>query len=57
MVKIQEAERQIVTHYEVYDVRPNDCDLLLPQARYACRTLGPDAASRDRRCGIFLPAQ
>ena len=30
MVKIQEAERQIVTHYEVYDERPNDSDLLLP---------------------------
>ena len=30
MVKIQEAEQQIVTHYEVYDERPNDCDLLLP---------------------------
>jgi transposase, IS5 family len=30
MVKIQEAEAQIVTHYEVYGERPNDCDLLLP---------------------------
>ena len=30
MVKIQEAEAQIVTHYEVYDTRPSDCDLLLP---------------------------
>ncbi|MGQ0836744.1 MAG: ISNCY family transposase [Gammaproteobacteria bacterium] len=30
MVKIQEAERQIVTQYAVYDERPNDCDLLLP---------------------------
>jgi IS5 family transposase len=30
MVKIQEAEQQIVTHYEVYDERPNDSDLLLP---------------------------
>ncbi len=30
MVKIQEAEAQIVTHYEVYDERPSDCDLLLP---------------------------
>jgi IS5 family transposase len=30
MVKIQEAERQIVTHYEVYDERPYDSDLLLP---------------------------
>ena len=30
MVKIQEAEGQIVTHYEVYDERPSDADLLLP---------------------------
>jgi IS5 family transposase len=30
MVKIQEAEQQIVTHYEVYDQRPSDSDLLAP---------------------------
>jgi IS5 family transposase len=30
MVKIQEAEAQIVTNYEVYDQRPWDSDLLLP---------------------------
>ncbi len=30
MVKIQEAEAQIVTHYEVYGERPWDSDLLLP---------------------------
>jgi len=30
MVKIQEAEQQIVTHYEVYDLRPSDADLLIP---------------------------
>jgi transposase, IS5 family len=30
MVKIQEAEAQIVTHYEVYGERPSDSDLLLP---------------------------
>jgi IS5 family transposase len=30
MVKIQEAEAQIVTHYEVYSERPSDSDLLLP---------------------------
>jgi IS5 family transposase len=29
-VKIQEAEAQIVTHYEVYAERPSDSDLLLP---------------------------
>ncbi len=30
MVKIQEAENQIVTHYEVYDRRPADSELLVP---------------------------
>jgi IS5 family transposase len=30
VVKIQEAEQQIVTHYEVCDRRPNDSDLLIP---------------------------
>ena len=30
MVKIQEAEAQIVTHYEVYAQRPSDSELLLP---------------------------
>ena len=30
MVKIQEAEAQIVTHYEVYGERPSDADLLVP---------------------------
>ena len=29
MVKIQEAEQQIVTHYEVYDRRPADSDLVV----------------------------
>jgi IS5 family transposase len=39
-MKIQEAERQIVTHYEVYDVRPNDCDLLLPGLATHAELLG-----------------
>ena len=29
MVKLQEAENQIVTDYEIYDRRPNDSDLLI----------------------------
>jgi len=29
MVKLQEAESQIITAYEVYDRRPSDCDLLV----------------------------
>ena len=30
MVKLQEAENQIVVDSEVYDRRPNDADLLIP---------------------------
>ena len=30
MVKLQEAENQIIIDYEVYARRPNDCDLLVP---------------------------
>jgi IS5 family transposase len=40
MVKIQEAEAQIVTHYEVYDTRPSDCDLLLPAIALHEKLLG-----------------
>jgi transposase, IS5 family len=40
MVKIQEAENQIIVDYDVYDQRPSDSDLLIPaieihQARLA----------------------
>jgi IS5 family transposase len=30
MVRLQEAEHQIIIDYEVYDRRPSDCDLLIP---------------------------
>jgi IS5 family transposase len=30
MIKVQEAENQIVIDYEVYDKKPNDTDLLVP---------------------------
>lgn len=30
MVKIQETEQQIITHYEVYEERPSDAALLVP---------------------------
>ena len=33
MVKIQEVEQQIVTHYEVYDQRPSDSELLIPSVQ------------------------
>jgi IS5 family transposase len=51
MVKLQEAENQIVTAYEVYDRRPADSDLLIGaidthQARLGCtpRLVAADAA-------------
>jgi transposase, IS5 family len=40
MVKIQEAEAQIVTHYEVYGERPWDSDLLLPALNVHRQLLG-----------------
>ena len=40
MIKIQEAEGQIITHYEVYDERPSDVDLLIPALEVHRQRLG-----------------
>jgi IS5 family transposase len=40
MIKLQEAENQIVIQYEVYDRRPNDCDLLVPAIETHQATFG-----------------
>jgi IS5 family transposase len=40
MVKLQEAENQIVIDFEVYDKRPNDSDLLVPAIEIHQTTLG-----------------
>jgi IS5 family transposase len=49
MIKIQEAERQIIIHYQVYDQRPNDVDLLLPALEVHRQRLGrvPRLATAD----------
>jgi IS5 family transposase len=49
MIKIQEAERQIIIHYQAYDQRPNDVDLLLPAIEVHRQRLGrvPRLASAD----------
>ncbi len=39
MVKIQEAENQIITHYEVFEKRPNDADLLVPAVQETRRAI------------------
>jgi IS5 family transposase len=40
MIKLQEAENQIVIEYEVYDRRPNDSDLLVPAIETHHSTFG-----------------
>ena len=49
MVKVQEAEQQIITHYDVYDERPSDAELLIPPLEAHQRQLGraPRLVSAD----------
>lgn len=49
MVKVQEAENQIVTHYQVYDTRPADSDLLVDAVTKHEELLGrvPDLVAAD----------
>jgi IS5 family transposase len=49
MVKIQEAENQIVTHYEVFEERPSDSDLLVDAVAKHAEVLGrtPDLVAAD----------
>ena len=44
MIKLQEAENQIIVDYEVYARRPNDSDLLIPSIEPTKRSWG---VSRD----------
>jgi len=49
LLKVQEAENQIVTSYEVYDQRPSDNDLLIPAIILHEQRTGrtPDLAAAD----------
>jgi IS5 family transposase len=51
MVKVQEAEQQIITHYDVYDERPSDAELLIPSLeahrRHRLRHRSPLALARS----------
>jgi IS5 family transposase len=49
IVKLQEAENQIVIDYEVYDQRPCDCDLLVPaiEAHQATLARTPHLVAAD----------
>ena len=56
MVKIQEAENQIVIHFEVFDQRPSDSDLLTPsiEKHKELFNRAPDLATAD--AGFFSAA-
>jgi IS5 family transposase len=49
LVKIQEAERQIIVDYEVYAKRPSDSELLVPAVQIHQQRLGrvPDLVAAD----------
>lgn len=56
LIKIQEAENQIVTHYEIYDRRPSDSELLMPAIKKHMEQFGraPQLAAADT--GFFSAA-
>ena len=41
LVQVQEAENQIITHYDVFDRRPSDRDLLSGAVENARARIGP----------------
>ena len=57
LVQVQEAEQQIITHYDVFDQRPSDRDLLLGAVEAHERVLGrvPRLATAD--AGYYSQAQ
>lgn len=56
MVKIQEAEQQIVTHYEVYERRPSDVDLLIPAIELHSQQFGQPPRLVTTDAGFFSAA-
>ncbi len=57
LVQVQEAENQIITHYEVFDERPSDRELLLGAVETHQRILGrlPRLVTAD--AGYYSRAQ
>jgi len=56
MVKIQEVEQQIVTHYEVYDQRPADSDLVVPAVELHKQQFGHAPKLMTTDAGFFSAA-
>ena len=57
LVEIQEAENQIITHYEVFDERPSDRQLLLPAVEAHERLLGRTPRLVAADAGFYSQAQ
>jgi len=57
MIQVQETENQIITHYDVFDQRPSDRDLLIGAVEAHQRVLGrvPQLATAD--AGYYSRAQ
>jgi len=57
LVQVQEAENQIITHYEVFDERPSDRELLLPAVEVHQQIFGhvPQLVAADG--GYYSQAQ
>ena len=57
LVQVQEAENQIITHYEVFEERPSDRELLLPAVEAHEQILGrvPRLVAAD--AGFYSQAQ
>ena len=53
MVKVQEAENQIITHYEVYAERPEDSRLLVPAVEQHQRLFGRAPAMVAADTGFY----
>lgn len=56
MVKIQEVEQQIVTHYEVYERRPADSDLVVPAVQLHKQQFGHAPKLMTTDAGFFSAA-
>jgi IS5 family transposase len=57
MVQVQEAENQIVTHYDVFDQRPSDRDLLIGAVETHERVLGRAPRLVTADAGYYSRAQ
>jgi IS5 family transposase len=53
LVKVQEAENQIITSYEVYEKRPSDSDLLVPAIEEHERQLGRSPRTVAADAGFY----